>query len=276
MSKSPESDAPEPDQQVYFLAHGQEPPIRSGTIVGTTADRVHVKTTRGEGDQSYSVQYMHRSNVFSPEAVSAMAEGTGTETGTIDEILSDPARAQKLYTALGAESVTSYLNAQPSMAELGFMPASEIVGSETERSSNSWKIRELIVGIDKGIYTSGSRNNLDIGLPTQDIELLSEQDAASLRDKIAQENRNALDTLYKTYGVAFDRAQVLERNGSDHEERLTVYPTQDGKFHFTETVLTPPNKLQFQAAYSQISPLVEIIAGSPDYNFENGRYLPAV
>lgn len=266
-----------PDKQpVYYLAHdNSENPVRKAELNGTDASHHIVsKHTTGERHDSTFTESAHKSDVFTVVDVASaipdlLPNGNGEDaevlvTEKIDELIADPEKAKEVYAHLGAEALTSQLTKTPSLEELGWKSRKELIGDETTRGSNDWKIRELIDGIARHDYKKGMTNTLDLGRPSVDMQQLNSDEARTASEKIATENRMALDELYEKYGVDFSQSVVLEHKSPEGTQTRTVYPTSDGLLHFSETTFVKRGDPEPNSMDKQF-PIVDVTVGSPEY-----------
>lgn len=280
------TEVPNPDQptslpptnigdKIYAYLPGSDPSIRTGVVKNIYASDAWVEVGKG-----YSLR-IHRSKLFTPREVAytaldlMLSHPAGDEvhvSKAIEEVIEHPLAGYELATRLDLETIERYTASARTLEELGLRSKEDLLADAKTYGSNHWKIAHLIEGINSGELTGGEENELNLAMPTRDLEVLPAQEAAAARQKIYELNRRVLDTLYDQYGANFDEAVVLERTEGRVVERRTVIPSTIADFSFVETTYVHEDE-----AANPTSPHIDwaqIVVGKPES--EEKGYTPAI
>lgn len=269
------NDTPEKKPTVYYLDQAMK--IRSGTLGKSVGPDVWIADVRRQGNSvDHTRTRVPRVNIFTEREVGQHAldlmplepGGPRTFRRLLGDVLSDPASAGELSARLASSALERHLASSRPEAHYGVVPVDELIGSPDVSGSNLWKVKELVEGYTRGHYKRGTCNNLVLATALEpELDLLPPDQADNIRNKIATNNRVALDRIYDAQGVDYASATVRERILADATvERQTVYPFHGGECCFVE--LSDIGQTS-KDSLIPTSPLVTVMIGQPEFNLES-------
>lgn len=238
----------------------------------------HLENTGGNG---YTSERHHPSEIFSLVEAAAIAEEllAPPEDGherllrvALTEVATDPVTSAELRIRLESEALYKRLNTPRTDEELGAVSKDKLVGSPKQYGSNSWRLNEMIEGIQSGNYSTGASNELVLAsVDKKDIDLLPTAEASRIRNLIDEVNRDALNQLYDDYYVDFSKARVWEKTHGEYYKRLSIYPSVSGLYSFVETHIHRSDEIPLSNSPIEVS----ILVGSPTDPAKQG-FSPAI
>jgi hypothetical protein len=267
-------------EDVYAYLPDRGSKIQRGVVTGSNGPFASVQVRR-QGERSVDYLSVHRSNLFTPGQVACEAldlmpdypDGGEVHVDTaVNAVINHPFFADGLTRNLELKAMERYTTPARTPEELGVRSVGELLGNAESRSGNRWKLSDMIQGINDGRYGAGSYNYLDLARPTQDIEVMPEEEASNIRGQIDQVNRQALDVIYDEFGADFEEASVFELtlNEINKIKRCIVIPSKNGDFSFVQTSYVPQDK--HGESTQQTIDNVMIITGQPDFSREKGYF----
>ncbi len=273
---NPETSTAQPSPKegdiVYSRLH-DENTIVKGEIVRLTGPDALLKTGN-------ATRRIHQSNLFPTDEMIDMSEDLlfGRPAGeevpistALQEVIADPVTQEELGIRMGARAIERYMTQPRTDEQLGVTTVEDLLGDVEKIGSNYWKVAEFISGIRTGQYGEGSSNEIHIAIPSPDIETLPANEAAEVREKIADVNRRVLDQLYQDYGVDLDNAQSVELRVPKGIIRKFAAHSKLEDFSFVATSFEPRD--DSDAIEHPELRRVQIVVGTPSFPIENG-YLP--
>lgn len=259
---------PQPDESVFILqSTGESSELSPATITGIDGPKVGVKIDSTQG--SHYITHEHKSNVFTQIEVAQAANellpapADGEErllSSALELVVEDADKKQEVIIRLAGIALGRRMNAERHINDYGMRSVENMVGSPQEWGSNMWKVEDLISMSQEHADVT---NTLILALPqTDELAHLSSMEAETIKDKILDANRQALNQIYDYYDVSFSNAQVYELTLPDgRTQRTSVYPSATESLYFVENVVDN----QTAPAYVQISTKAPVLSLDEGY-----------
>lgn len=265
------------NSEALYLQRHTGSPVLGRVVSDSGKDMVVQTSTYNEFGSIHVSEPHHPTEVFSlVEAASVVEDLLPTPADgeerllrdALNEITSHPDKSHELTIRLAGKALVERFSMSPTDKELGIVSKDELVGSLSKYGSNAWKVNDLLEGIQNGLYSEGTRNELNLARPNRiDLSLMPSTEAARVLSEINDTNRTALNELYENYYVDFSKASVWEKTDGAYHSRKTVYPTASGLFSFVETHLSTINSQSAEKSLTEAMIVVGIPTDLPDQGF---------
>lgn len=279
--KSESQPIPKTDRNVFYtLDQGSGLSVHRGVIVHQTGPFVAIERQGADASRSV-IESVPSTSVLNADELALVAhdmlphidpgEEMTLQQG-VERLVDEQQNNPEFAGRVAAAALANYVTKDRTHEELGVRSVDEIVGDESIRGTNAWKIRELITGYKNNQYHAGSSNYLELGRPSPDLSLVSQSEAEAVTAQLDTNNRAALDTLYEVYGVDFAESHVYESTRREGTVvRKTVYPAPTNGISFVETSITGSSATKHPSGINSLDVTIEV--GIPIYTNEKGYYL---